>query len=116
MKRFILLVFAILLLTVSQVSAFTGSLSSGEQTSDAAIHSDVCWITAIHVITDGTNAAKVVIYDNTAASGKVISEASVAGTDNYGGRLWTFPIVCRNGIYVDVTGTGASYIVEYITQ
>ena len=113
MKKLLVILFMVFAL-VGTTQAFTGAVSSGEQTSDGAVMSVSGWITAIHIITDGTNAAGVVVFDNTAASGKVICEISVAGTDNYGGRTWPFPIWVNNGIYVNVTGTGASYIVEYI--
>jgi len=89
--------------------------SSGEQTSDAAILSEHGYICGLLVITDGTNDAKVVIYDNTAGSGTVKWEQTVIGGDNYGGRAWARPVEFNIGIYVDVTGTGASYIVEYTT-
>jgi hypothetical protein len=92
------------------------STSSGEQTSDAAVYSSRGAITGVHVITDGTNNAKVVIYDNTAGSGTVVCEITVTGTDHYGGRLFTFPVKVDTGIYVDVTGTGASYIIEYLPE
>jgi len=105
---------AILIVLFATTSlAFDPSIGSGEQTEDALIYGYPCYITGVHIITDGTNNAKVVIYDNTAASGTVRWEQTVIGGDNYGGKSWTFPKKFTHGIYVDVTGTGASYIVEY---
>jgi len=91
------------------------SLGSGEKTASAAILTKSGWITALEVITDGTNDAKVILYDNASAgSGPVIWECTAAGADNYGGRTWDFPRWCGHGIYATLSGTGASYIVEYI--
>lgn len=92
------------------------STGSGEQTADALIYTGRCALASILIITDGSNNAKVVIYDGTTASGTVIYETTVLSTDHYGGRNWTFPVQVAQGIYVDVTGTGASYIVEYIQR
>ena len=106
----------LILLIPAMASAFNssqGSTGSGEQTADATIYTGKCWITGLHIITDGTNNAKVIIYDNTAASGTVRWEQTVIGGDHYGGRTWTFPKRFDTGITVDVSGTGASYIVEY---
>lgn len=90
------------------------SKSSGEKTESAIINSGICLLASVLVITDGTNAATVIIYDNTAASGKKIAEFVVAGTTQYGGRNWVFPVECKTGIYCAISGTGASSIVEYI--
>ena len=95
--------------------SFQESIGSGEKTADAVIVAEQCWITALEVISNGTNDARVILYDNaSAASGEVVWECTVVGADNYGGRVWTNPRRCDNGIYADVNGTGASYIVEYI--
>jgi len=92
----------------------TAATSSGEQTADALIYTGKCVVTLIKVITDGTNDAKIVVYDNTSGAGKVVDEVTATGPDNYGGRAMYFPILMEKGIYVDVTGTGASYLIEYI--
>ena len=103
-----------IVLTAFSAFAFDGSIGSGEKTVDSLIYSNPCYITGVYIITNGTNDAKVIIYDNTTAAGTVRWEQTVAGTDNYGGRDWSYPKRFDNGIYVDVTGTGASYIIEYI--
>jgi hypothetical protein len=116
MKRLVL-AFILLVAPTVPALAFQPSLGSGEKTADTAIHNGKCYITNIEIITDGTNDAKVILYDNgTGASGTVIREITVAGGDNYGGWNWIFPRQCNSGIYGDVTGTGASFIVEYITR
>lgn len=90
--------------------------SSGEQTSDAAILSGVGAVTAVHLITDGSNAATITIHDGTSNSDTKIGEFKCDGADYYCGWLWTYPVMVSTGIYCDVTGTGASYIVEYIKR
>lgn len=90
------------------------SIGSGEKTSDGSIASARCYISSVQIITDGTNDAKLILYDNaSAASGTVITEMTVTGTGHFGGRYWAPERLCINGIYADITGTGASYIVEY---
>ena len=103
-----------IVLTAFASFAFDDSMGSGERTDDSLIYSNRCYITGVLIITDGTNDARVIIYDNTSATGTVRWEQTVAGADNYGGRDWAFPKRFENGIYVDVNGTGASYIIEYI--
>lgn len=115
-KRFLIATIFVLVLFFTSVSfAFQGSQSSGEKTADAAVSATDVYMTAVTIITDGTNDAKLILYDNaSAASGTVLLEMTIAGGDNYGGRVWTYPLKCWNGIYGDIAGTGASYIVEYI--
>lgn len=43
-----------------------------------------------------------------------IWEGTVAGATGYGGRNWTYPVRCAEGIHLSLSGTGASAIVEYI--
>lgn len=91
--------------------------TSGEQTSDSVICDKPCYLSGVLVITDGENNAKLILYDNaSAASGTVVGEFTIVSTDHYGGRTWNHPVVCTNGIYADIDGTGASYTVEYILR
>lgn len=96
------------------IEGSAASKLSGEQTANAIILNGGGYICGIQVVTDGTNNAKVIIYDNTAGSGTVICELTVVGTDHYGGRLWVPPARVDNGIYVAVSGTGASYFMDYM--
>ena len=113
-----ILIFFLILFSCSMVASFAlgfdPSFGPGEQTVDKLIYTGSCYITGILIITNGTDDAKVILYDNTSASGDVRWEQTVIGGDNYGGRSWTYPKKFYNGIYVDVSGTGASYIIEYI--
>ena len=92
--------------------------TSYEKTEAAVIKAGACQLTAILIITDGTNPATVILYNKPSATGidpaNKIWEGSVPGASMYGGRNWTFPVFCNAGIYATVSGTGASYIVEYM--
>ena len=95
------------------------SKTSYEITSSAAIVANGnVLLTSVLVITDGTNAATVILYDKPSATGiaaeNKLWEGTVPGASQYGGRNWTFPVKCQSGIYCAITGTGASAIVEYI--
>ena len=109
-----LIISMLIILTAFTAFAFDPSAGSGEKTADALIYNNSCYITGIMIITNGTNDARVILYDNTVASGTVRWEQTVVGGDHYGGKSWTFPKRFENGIYADVNGTGASYIIEYI--
>lgn len=89
------------------------SRSSGLQSADALIYTGRNRINAITVLTDGTNAATLVVYDATSATGTVVAKAVVAGASLTGHFIFENPVLCENGIYADVTGIGAGYIVYF---
>jgi len=93
---------------------YRGAKCSGEQTSDQKIYGANCLLTGVLIITDGTNSAKVVVKDSTTATGTVVAEFTVAGSSYFGGGTWEVPVEMHSGIYCDVTGTGASYVVYFI--
>jgi hypothetical protein len=88
--------------------------SSGELTADTLITTGKAVLAGVQIITDGTNDATLVIYDNTAASGTEVFKQVVAGAD-LSLPFWfsSGGIRCDTGMYCDVTGTGASYIVYF---
>jgi len=96
-------------------------ISSGEQTASALIYTVPtspkgvqCYLRAIKVVTNGTANGKAIIYDNTSAAGKVVDETTAVGTSHWGGRTWENPgCIIENGIYVVLSGSGASFFVEY---
>ena len=86
--------------------------SLGEFTATGAAYASRTLLAGVALITDGTNPCDIVIHDNdSAAAGTKVFESGIAGSDR--GRVVTFsnPIKCENGLYVTVTGTGASCIV-----
>lgn len=90
------------------------SRSSGLKSADAVIATGRNRINAVTLITDGTNAGNVVVYDNaSAASGLVVAKVSGSGAQNTVHVIFENPVICEDGIYADVTGTGANYIVYY---
>ena len=90
------------------------SYSSGLKAADAVIATGVNRVNAVTLITDGTNAASIILYDNaSAASGKELAKVTAAGADNTKHILFENPVRAENGIYADVTGTGAGYIVYF---
>jgi hypothetical protein len=113
MKKTIIISMIVLMLTISiAIAKEWRTYGLAEITADGAAMTELCYIGYVEIITDGTNDAKVILYDNaSAASGTVIFEGTVTGSCHFGGHEWTNPRRCANGIYVDITGTGASCII-----
>lgn len=106
------------ILAISTVYAATFFLtSSGKLSSSQAVYASKCIYGGMKVITDGSNNATIKVYDNaSAASGTQVDEATVTGSDQYGGMILPHPVRCSNGIYVSVSGTGAAVIIYYDTR
>jgi hypothetical protein len=89
-------------------------VSSGLQTTSKAISGTGGSLCGVLVTTDGTNNATVTIYNNaTGATAPVLFTATVVGASYFGGGTWDIPIKYNRGLYVAVSGTGASYIIYY---
>ena len=74
-------------------------------------------VCAVTVITNGAADARVRLYD-VAASGNIadanmITEITVVAANNYGGRTWVEPVLFQAGLYADVNGAGAFYMIEW---
>lgn len=89
--------------------------SSDLKSADAAISAVGGYVHAIVLIPDGTNACSLVIYDNaTTNSGIVLAKLVLPATQTAPQVVaLNNPISANKGIYADVTGTGANYIVYY---
>jgi len=91
------------------------SRSSGEKTSDGVIVDRRSLLCGVEIITDNSNDATVILYDNaSAASGTKLYEGTCSGAAGAEkSKLVWFdrPVQCLNGIYLDISGTGASAIV-----
>lgn len=89
--------------------------SSGLKSADAAIAATGARLHGVYVISDATNVASVVVYDNaSAASGTALAKLSIAASTTAPQYIvFNDPITASNGIYVDVSGTGANYIIYY---
>lgn len=89
------------------------SISTGVINTDTLIFTGRNRVNAITVLTDGTNAATVDLYDNTLAAGKIASKGICVGTALINHIVFENPVLFENGIYADVTGIGATFIVFY---
>jgi hypothetical protein len=92
------------------------SRSSGIKSADAVIATGRNRVNAITLLSDGTNACSVVVYDNaSAASGTAVGKVSIGAASLKKTEHVVFenPVLCEDGIYADVTGTGAEYIVYF---
>lgn len=89
--------------------------TSGLKSADAVIMAMPGRLLGCIVLADGTNAATVTLYDHaSAASGTVLAKYVVDATlVAESPALPPDGIICNNGIYADVTGTGAEFIVYY---
>ena len=112
-KKAILTTVLIMLVASSPALSFDGATATQAMTSSGQAVTGACWITGLAVVTNGTNDATITVYDGTSTSGAMIGTYYVPGA-LYGDRaVWTFPRRVNNGIYVNVSGTGASAVVEY---
>lgn len=99
-----------------------GYMSSGLQTSSAAIKASAGVLGAILVVNDGSHDPTIILYDNaTAASGtelfRYFEDVSVsfgAGGPAQKQHLFVLPDVAfANGCYLSLSGDGANAIVFY---
>jgi len=92
--------------------AYGAATSTGQLTSSQLILQCAGLLTSILVITDGSNASTVTLTDG--QGGKMLGKWGVAGATLYGGRNWVVPVQFDVGLYIIISGTGASAIVEYV--
>ncbi len=90
------------------------SESSGEQVATGSIVVGPCALSGLQVTAADVNAI-VVIDDSTDGSGTVKCRMTVLSANKYGGRNWTRPIKFYTGIYVTLTGAGASFFIETLS-
>ena len=94
-------------------------MSTSSVTSDLKSASGVICVgrnrlNAVSFLGDGVNAGTLTLYDNaTTASGKVIAKVQTRTTDVQNHIIFTFPVYVENGIYAQMVGTGATYVVYY---
>lgn len=96
---------------------YFGSDGSDEITASQSVQTSAGFLSAFMVYTDGVNDATVTLYDSkNGASGKTLAKLIVSGDSDYGGRIWPERAFRKyiNGIYANISGTGASCIVEYL--
>lgn len=92
----------------------TSAVTSDLKSADAVIAVGRNRVNSITLLGDGTNAPTLTLYDNaSAASGKVVAKIAGVATSTFLFINFTNPVAVENGIYADVAGTGANYIVTY---
>lgn len=106
-----LLFAALLVLSLASVGYAQTAESSGLHADDITIKGGMGYLAAVVIITDGSNDAALVCYDNTSAAGKVLFKGTVAAASNFGGATFAIPVAFNTGLHCVVTGTGAAYIV-----
>jgi len=120
MKYIINVVLGLLLAGIMVGPAQAQMKSTGARTGDSLINSGITLFGGIIVVTDGTNAVTVEIYDNTSAAGaKLIPTwvVTTSATQRSASIGFGAPIKCMNGIYVDITTSGTvEYTVYYMGQ
>jgi type II secretory pathway component PulL len=89
--------------------------SSGLKAADATIYTGPCRLLGVELIGDGTNACNVILYDNTSAAGTAVAKLALpaSGITYCDAHIPVSGVSCDKGLYADVTGTGAGYIVHF---
>lgn len=82
----------------------TGALATGSTTT---VLTGRGLLNSLQVVTDGTNAGTITVYDNTAGSGKVVAVLTVLGATLSDSFTPTFAIRTDIGLTFVVSGTGA---------
>ena len=92
----------------------TSSITSDLKAASASIATGKNRINAVTFLGDGTNASTLTVYDNaSAASGKVVAKVVNRTSDQQNHIIFTNPVVCENGIYASLGGTGGNYIIYF---
>ena len=113
MKYLKTLIFIVLLIISTVAYA---SYSTYELIADTQVLTKGGSLCSVLIMTDGSNDARLILYDSATTTTditKKLMEITVAGADNYGGRIWADPVKFTEGLYADVNGTDASYIIEW---
>ncbi len=88
--------------------------STGLEDSDGAIKGSAGWLGGFLIVTNGTDNATLIIYNDVdSADGTALAKWVVAGGDLDGGVMFPFPVEATVGMYADIEGTGANYWVYY---
>lgn len=97
-------------------------ISSGYKVADAVIFPsgstpppNGAALHGVMLLSDGTHTASLIVYDNNAASAatQVATFSIPANIAAPQYIMFNNPIICNKGIYADVTGTSATYIIYY---
>lgn len=94
--------------------------TSNRLTADTAVVTGSGRLMGVLLEGNATNAASVIVYDNTAASGTILCKLLLPG--NAAGEGVQIAqaeapkdgIVFNNGVYADISGTGAAMILYFV--
>lgn len=90
----------------------TGSVAQASAGQTVSIE---CAVTDVQLISNGTLAATLQVYDGTSASGVMIANLAIPATTSAPTFIpFNIPVTCNKGIFTVCTGTGASFIIHYI--
>ena len=95
--------------------------SSGLITADSLVHTGRCKLVSIHACNlHAGDISVVVVYDNTAASGKIVAKMILPALADGGGAGTALSleydmhgVICLNGLYVDVTSGTPNITIEF---
>jgi hypothetical protein len=109
MKRSLVVLVGLLALVLAAPAvAQNPTVSTGRLTADAVVASNACYLYKVKVETEGVTDCKITVYDNTAGSGTIVSEFTVAAADDHDGEIFQ-KLTMSNGIYADITTSGTCY-------
>lgn len=89
------------------------AISTGVLSSDTLVFTGRNRVNALTILTDGTNAATAEIKDGTTSAGTTKITGKCVGASLINHIIFENPVLFENGLYVDLTGTGATCIVFY---
>lgn len=90
----------------------TGAIAVTAGTQSVVMESAV---TDVQLVSNGTAAASMQVYDGTSTSGVLVANLTVPASTTQGTfQPFNIPVKCNKGIFVVVTGTGAQGIVHYL--
>jgi uncharacterized membrane protein len=107
---------AVCFILISTVAFAQLRQSTDAVTSDAklwtVVNNKSVGFCGVIVVADGTNAASVTIYDNTANSGKKLASVTTPAGEYLAGFVLPYCVEARTGLYIDV-GTNTTVFVHW---
>jgi hypothetical protein len=99
---------------MQQLATSTGSVAIGSVGQTVTIG---CTVSYIQLISDGTNACNLQVYDGTSASGVMIASLKIPATTVAPEILQlNIPVCANRGIFTAGSGTGSSFIIHYVSS
>jgi hypothetical protein len=112
--KYLLIGFLLVFFCTAAYSQSKFTYSSGLLTSSRVISAEPILLTDVAVYTDSTGLydATVILYNSpSGASGTVLGKCTVLGAAKNGGLFIPVPVKASSGIYMSITGSGASAII-----